>query len=156
MLQPRGAIAYTVRVITQNGSGGIMRVRVTKAATIFAGTLLAIGLFAGGYVAGQNRVGQPKTIIHLVEIQWNPGVPQMEKDAALSGVKDMASKIPGIKNVWIKAERLEPRDFSAAFVLEFQNRAAADAYAESPLHAAWEKEYLPLRANSLSIQVTNP
>ena len=133
-----------------------MRVQVTQAATIFAGALMAVGLFAGGYVAGQNRVGQPKTIIHMVEIQWNPGVPQMERDAALSGVKDMASKIPGIKNVWIKAERLEPRDFSAAFVLEFQNRAAADAYAESPLHAAWEKEYLPLRANSLSIQVTNP
>jgi hypothetical protein len=156
MLQRRRAIAYTDRAIVYNGSGGIMRVQVSKAATIFAGVLLAIGLFAAGYVAGQSRVGQPKTIIHLVEIQWNPGVPQMEKDAALSGVRDMASKIPGIKNVWIKAERLEPRDFSAAFVLEFQNRAAADAYAESPLHAAWEKEYLPLRANSLSIQVTNP
>ena len=97
-----------------------MRVQVTKAAGIFSVALLAVGLFASGYVAGQNRVGQPKTIIHVVEIQWNPGVPQMEKDAALSGVKDMAAKIPGIKNVWMKAERLEPRDFSAAFVLEFQ------------------------------------
>ena len=123
-----------------------MRVRVTKAARIFSVALLAVGLFAGGYVAGQNRVGQPKTIIHVVEIQWNPGVPQMEKDAAISGVKEMAAKIPGIRNVWMKAERLEPRDFSAAFVLEFQNRAAADAYAESPLHAAWEKGHTFLSA----------
>src|SRR5579862_9780330 len=90
----------------RNGNGGIMRVRVTKMARNFGVALLATGLFAGGYISGQNRVGQPKTIIHVVEIQWNPGVPQMEKDAAINGVKEMAAKIPGVKNVWVKAERL--------------------------------------------------
>lgn len=133
-----------------------MRIQFTKMGQIAGAAFVILALFAGGYVAGQNRVGQPKTIIHLVEIKWNPGVPQMEKDAALAGVKQMAAKIPGIRNVWMSADRLEPRDYNAAFVLEFQNRAAADAYAESPLHQAWEKEYVPLRAASISIQVTNP
>ena len=133
-----------------------MRIQVSKAVKIAGAVIAVFALFAGGYVAGQARVGQPHTIIHLVEIKWNPGVPQLEKDAAIAGVKDMAMKIPGVKNVWLQADRLEPRDFNAAFVLEFQNRAAADAYAESPLHAAWEKEYVPLRNTSISIQVTNP
>lgn len=133
-----------------------MRIGFTKAAQLLGVSLAACGLFAGGYVAGQAKFGQPKTVLHVVEIQWRPGVPQMEKDAAVAGIKDMASKMPGVKNIWIKWDRLEPRDFSAAFAIEFRSREAADAYAESPLHEAWEKEYVPLRAASISIQVTNP
>jgi hypothetical protein len=133
-----------------------MRIHFTMASKILAGGLVALALFAVGYVAGQARFGQPKTVLHVVEIKWLPGVPQVEKDAAIAGIKDMASKMPGVKNIWIKWDRLEPRDFSAAFAIEFRSRAAADAYAESPIHAAWEKEYVPLREASISIQVTNP
>jgi hypothetical protein len=114
------------------------------------------GLFASGYAAGQNRFGQPKTIIHVVEIKWNPGVSAADKQRVLAGVKEMAAKIPGIKNVWLQADRLEPRDFNAAYAIEFQSRDAADAYAESKLHEAWDAAYVPLRYASVSIQVTNP
>ena len=113
-----------------------MRIHFTLASVILGGLLAAAALFSSGYVAGQNRFGQPKTIIHVVEIKWNPGVPDADKQQALEGVKEMAAKIPGIKNIWIKAERLQPRDFSDAFAIEFRDRAAADAYAESPLHKA--------------------
>jgi hypothetical protein len=133
-----------------------MRIRVTKAAGILGGCLLALALFAGGYVAGQNKFGQPKTIIHMVILKWNPGVSDSDKQNALQGVKEMAAKVPGVKNIWIKAERLQPRDFSAAFAIEFQSRAAADAYAESPVHQAWEQKYTLLREASISEQVTNP
>jgi Stress responsive A/B Barrel Domain len=133
-----------------------MRIQSTKAAQILGVALAALGLFAGGYVAGQAKFGQPKTVLHVVELKWRPGVPQMEKDAAMAGIKNMAAKMPGIKNIWIKWDRLEPRDFSAAFAIEFRSREAADEYAESPLHDAWEKEYVPLRDASISIQVTNP
>jgi Stress responsive A/B Barrel Domain len=136
--------------------GGIMRIHFTAAAKILAGILLAIALFTGGYVAGQNKFGQPKTVLHIVALQWRPGVPDMQKQAAIDGIKDMAAKMPGIKNVWIKADRLQPRDFNTAFAIEFRSRDAADAYAESPLHEAWEKEYVPLRAASISLQLTNP
>ena len=129
---------------------------MTKTAKILGVGLAAATLFAGGYVAGQARFGQPKTVLHIVALQWRPGVPEMQKQAALDSVKDMAAKIPGIKNVWIKADRLQPRDFNAAFAIEFRSRDAADAYAESPVHEAWEKEYVPLRAASISLQLTNP
>jgi len=128
----------------------------THGAKGFAAALLALALFAGGYVAGQNRVGQPKTIIHVVEIKWLPGVSDEQKARVLDGVKDVAARVPGVKNIWLKADRLEPRDFNAAFAIEFRDRAAADAYAESSLHDSWDKQYVPLRAASVSIQVTNP
>jgi len=133
-----------------------MRFHISRGAKILGGALLACALFAGGYVAGQNKFGQPKTVLHLAMIKWNPGVSDAQKRQVLDGVKDMAAKIPGIKNIWIKGERLQPRDFNAAFAIEFKDRDAADTYAESPLHAAWEAQYVPLRAASISEQVTNP
>jgi hypothetical protein len=133
-----------------------MQIRASKAARIGAAAALSLCLFASGYVAGQNRFGQPKTVIHVVEIKWNPGVSAADKQRVLAGVKDMAGKIPGIKNIWLQADRLEPRDFNAAYAIEFQNRDAADAYAESKLHQAWDAAYVPLRYASISIQLTNP
>lgn len=134
----------------------VMERRVTRAARIFAGILCAGALFASGYLAGEPRFGEPKTIIHLVEVKWNPGVTDAQKQDVINGVKEVAAKIPGIKNVWLKADRLEPRDFSWAYAIEFRDRDAADAYAESPVHEAWEKRYVPLRYASISVQVTNP
>jgi len=123
---------------------------------MFGAGVVALGIFAGGYVAGQNRFGQPKTIIHVVEIKWQPGVTDADKQRVLDGVKKVAASVPGVKNIWLKADRLEPRDFNTAFAIEFTDRAAADAYAESPLHEAWDSLYVPLRYSSISIQVTNP
>ena len=97
-----------------------------------------------------------KQFLHVVELKWNPAATDADKQRAIDGIKDMATKIPGIKNIWIKGERMQPRDFNAAYAIEFRDRAAADAYAESPVHAAWEVQYVPLREASVSIQVTNP
>src|ERR1700689_3028139 len=152
-MRRRRAIAYTR---ARGGKGDSMRNNISKATIIVGGAVAALALFASGFIAGQNKFGQPKTIIHMVILKWNPGVSDTDKQGALEGVKDMAAKIPGVKNVWIKAERLQPRDFSAAFAIEFQNRAAADAYAESPVHQAWEQKYTLLREASISEQVTNP
>jgi hypothetical protein len=133
-----------------------MKAHFARVVKYAAAVLIAAALFMGGYVSGQNRVGQPKTIIHVVEIKWNSGVSDVEKQKVLDGLKQLAMKSPGVKNVWTQADRLEPRDFSAAYAIEFQNRDAADAYAESALHDEWDKMYVPLRQTSISIQVTNP
>jgi hypothetical protein len=152
---PLAATSLTL-VTMRYRPGEPMRIQLTNAAKVFCGVLGAAALFAGGYVAGQNRFGQPKTILHVVELKWSPAASDAEKQQAIDGIKDMAAKIPGIKNIWIKGERMQPRDFNAAYAIEFRDRAAADAYAESPAHAAWEAQYVPLRAASVSIQVTNP
>lgn len=121
-----------------------------------AAVLAAAALFAGGYAIGQNKFGTPKTIVHVVTIKWKADTPDAEKQKVIDGVKEMAGKIPGIKNVWLKADRVQPRDFGTAFAIEFESRDAADAYAESPIHKAWAEHYLTLREESRSIQVTNP
>jgi hypothetical protein len=154
---PVAAVArICINSIVNKGGDISMGKRFVNAAKWAGAALVAMMVFAGGYVAGQSRVGQPKTIIHVVEIKWNPGVSEVQKQKVLDGLKQVAMKTPGVKNVWTQADRLEPRDFNAGFAIEFQNRDAADAYAESALHDEWDKMYVPLRQTSISIQITNP
>ncbi len=62
----------------------------------------------------------------------------------------MAAKIPGIKNIWLKTERNQIRDFSGVYIIEFTSAEAAADYAESPIHEVWRKKWEQLRENSLS------
>lgn len=122
---------------------------------IAAWTLAAASLFGAGYVAGQNQFGMPKTIIHVSVIKWKEGTSEADHMNAIKGIKKMAMKIPGIKNIWIKPARMQPRDFHYAFVIEFNDREAADVYAQHPAHEDWLKYYLPIRETSISPQITN-
>ena len=123
---------------------------------IFAGGVAALAMFAAGYLAARSGAAQPKTVIHVVSIQWKQGVSEEDKQKVFQGVKEMADAVPGVKNVWIKSERVEPRGFDDGFAIEFQDHASADAYASNPLHKAWNDRYLALRAASVAIDVTNP
>jgi hypothetical protein len=129
---------------------------MTKTSLTLAVLLLVASAFACGYLMGRNIVGQPKTLIHAVSIQWKPGVSEEDKQKVLDGVRRMAEEIPGVKNVWIKSQRVEPRGFDDGFVIEFNDRAASDAYASSVAHQRWNDLYLPLRTTSVSIDVSNP
>jgi Stress responsive A/B Barrel Domain len=133
-----------------------LRMHFVKRALVVGCGLAALGLFASGYATGQGKFGQPKTVIHVVSIQWKQGVSEAEKEKVFDGVKQMAAAIPGVKNVWIKSDRVEPYGFDDGFAIEFRDAAAADAYAASPIHKSWNDLYLPLRASSVSIDVTNP
>ena len=117
-------------------------------------TFLSLSATATWLVA-QNRFGTPKTIIHISVIQWKAGVSAAEKKQALDGVKEMAAKIPGIKNVWTKALRVQPDGYHDAFVIEFENQAAVDRYAKDPVHDKWTEAFLKIREASISPQITN-
>ena len=123
-----------------------------------AGLFLA-GLATGSLRAGataQNRFGQPKTVLHVVVYKFKDTVSNADREEAVNGIKTMAGKIPGIKNVWLKTERNQIRDFSGVYAIEFTSAEAAADYAESPLHEAWAKRWEALRENSLSFQISNP
>jgi cell division protein FtsX len=125
-----------------------------------AAVLFAAGLAAGNWqaqsVAAQNKFGQPKTVVHVVVYKWKNTTSQNDKDQALAGIKTVAAKIPGIKNVWLKTQRNQIRDFDGVYAIEFASPEAAADYAESPLHETWRKKWEELRENSLSFQVSNP
>ena len=110
---------------------------------------------ATAWLAAQNTFGTPKTIIHVSIIQWKEGVSAADKQRALDGVKEMAAKIPGMKNVWTKALRVQPDGYHDAFVIEFENQAAADRYAKDPVHTAWTESFIKIREASISPQITN-
>lgn len=107
------------------------------------------------WVVAQNKFGTPKTIIHLSVIKWKDGVAAADKQKVLDGVKEMAAKIPGMKNVWTKAIRVQPEGYTDAFVIEFEDQAAADRYAKDPVHDAWTQELAKFREATLSPQITN-
>ncbi len=113
-------------------------------------------IFLAGIAVGQNQFGQPKTVLHVVALKWKADATDEQKQEAIEGIKEMAAAIPGIKNIWLKTDRVQPREYSAVFAIEFENRAAADAYAEHPAHEAWYEIYIPIREESRSYQVTNP
>ena len=126
---------------------------------------LGSALFISGIAAGtlharsaaiQNRFGQPKTVLHVVVYKFRDDVSNYDREKAINGIKDMAGKIPGIKNIWLKTERNQASDFSGVYAIEFASPDAAADYAESPVHEAWSKSWQQKRENSLSFQVSNP
>ena len=116
---------------------------------------VALALFGAAVVVGQNKYGTPKTVVHVVTIQWKPEAAEADKQKALDGVKEMAAAIPGIKNVWIKATKVQPRDYDAAFVIEFENQEALKRYADHPAHDEWVEHYGTVRAASNNTVLTN-
>ncbi|HTQ86819.1 MAG TPA: Dabb family protein, partial [Candidatus Solibacter sp.] len=91
------------------------------------GVAAAVTLFCSGYAAGQakNAFAQPKTVLQVSMIKWKKDVSDADRQKAMDGVKELAGKIPGIKTVWLKVDRMQPRDYDTAFALEFTSREAA-------------------------------
>src|SRR5436309_12124709 len=129
--------------------------QIALGAVIFAAGIEAGSLHARS-AAVQNRFGQPKTVLHVVVYKFREDVSNYDREKAINGIKDMAGRIPGIKNIWLKTERNQARDFSGVYAIEFASPEAAADYAESPVHEAWSKSWQQLRENSLSFQVSNP
>ena len=126
-----------------------------QASQIAAAALLFAAGIATSHAAVINKFGQPKTVVHVVAYKFRDATSLNDQQEALAGIKDMAAKIPGVKNIWLKTERNQLRDFSGVYVIEFTSAEAAADYAENPLHETWRKKWEALRENSLSFQVSN-
>src|SRR2546428_5031158 len=99
-------------------------------------------VFALGAAAGQNKFGQPKSILHIITVQWKADSTAEQRQAAIDGVKTMASQIPGVTNVWLNKIKVQGKD--NVIVMEFKDQAAFDAYTAHPAHKKWEEIYLPI------------
>jgi hypothetical protein len=151
-------LAYTGR---DSNTEGKMTSAVKRGTQIALGAALFLAGIATGSLharsaAAQNRFGQPKTVLHVVVYKFRDNVSNYDREKAIDGIKDMAGKIPGIKNVWLKTSRNQIKDFSGVYAIEFTSAEAAADYAESPIHEAWSKTWQEQRENSLSFQISNP
>ena len=138
-----------------------MRLVMKRMVQMAAGTALFFSGVAAGTLhargaAVQNHFSQPKTVLHVVVYKFRDDVSNYDREKAIEGIKEMAGKIPGIKNIWLKTERNQARDFSGVYAIEFTSAEAAADFAESPVHEAWSKSWQQKRENSLSFQVSNP
>jgi hypothetical protein len=116
---------------------------------------LVFAAAAAGVLIGANNFNSPPTILHVVVVQWKADSTQQQQQAAIDGIRKMAADVPGIRNVWVKKVKVQPADYNTAFAMEFESKAAFDAYTDSPAHKAWEKLYLPYREESHTQDITN-
>jgi hypothetical protein len=125
---------------------------ISRKILLFCATATVLAL---GVAAGQNKFGQPKSILHIITVQWTAESTPEQRQAAIDGVKTMASQVPGITNVWLKTLKVQGKDPGAVIVMEFKDQAAFDAYASHPAHKKWEEIYLPVRGLSHTHDITN-
>lgn len=143
-----------------------------KNAAAAALVLVAIGA-ATGYAA--NRFGKPKSVVHVVTLYYKDGTTDEQKKAVLAAIEKMASEMPGIKNIWLKSTKVQgaymekltdgkekstegsykAHPFTDAFVIEFEDQAAFEKYADHPAHKAFEEVYVPVRGRSSTDDITN-
>jgi len=143
-----------------------------KTAAVLGLALLAVGA-AAGYAA--NKFGKPKSVIHVVTLYYKDGTTDEQKKAVLAAIEKMASELPGVKNVWLKSTKVQgaymekivenkekpgevsykAHPFTDAFVIEFEDQAAFEKYADSAAHKAFEEIYLPVRGRSSTHDITN-
>jgi len=124
----------------------------TKKLSVWAAALVILGVSA---VTGARTYQKPKTVIQVVTIRWTADAAPEQRRAALEGVDKLAADFPGVRNVWLRPLRLQPRDFMSAYAIEFDDQAAAERFAKLPAHEAWNKSFLALIEESRTQQLSN-
>jgi antibiotic biosynthesis monooxygenase (ABM) superfamily enzyme len=127
-----------------------------KAKHAISAACAAALLFTAGIAVGANKFAKPSTILHVVTCRFKAEATPAQKEAVLKGVDKMAAEIPGIKSVWTKGVKVQGDRYTDAFVMEFESRKAFEAYADHASHKAWEEQYLKIRDESTTHDITNP
>ncbi len=112
-------------------------------------------LFSAGLLIGQNSVNTPHTILHVVTVKWKADSTADQQKKVIEGVLTMAGKVPGVKSVWLKTIKVQPREYQSAFAMEFTDAAAFEKYVDDPAHADWKKLYDPIHEVSTTHDLTN-
>jgi antibiotic biosynthesis monooxygenase (ABM) superfamily enzyme len=123
-----------------------------KALALVGAGLAVLGI---GFSAGSRAVQKPKTVVQVVTVKWAADAAPDQRKAALEGVEKVALEFPGVRNIWMRTIRVQPRDFMTAFAIEFEDLPSAERFAHSPAYELWNKSYLPIIEESRSQQVSN-
>jgi ABC-type glycerol-3-phosphate transport system substrate-binding protein len=121
----------------------------------FVLALAALTAIAVGLLTAANGFNTPSTVLHVVVVKWKADSTPQQQQAAIDGIRKMAADVPGLKNIWLKKIKVQPAEYSTSFAMEFESKAAFDAYTNSAAHKAWEKLYLPYREESNTQDITN-
>jgi antibiotic biosynthesis monooxygenase (ABM) superfamily enzyme len=123
------------------------------ARAVLAGAVLA-AVVAG--LAGAARVlEKPKTVVQVVTIKWGAEATPELRRAALEELEKAAATVPGVRSLWLRAIRVQPRDFMTAYAIEFEDLGAAERFSTSPAYEQWKKRFLAYIEESRTQQVSN-
>jgi Stress responsive A/B Barrel Domain len=97
---------------------------------------------------------KPKSVIHIITIQWKADATPAQIDKALRAAENM--KYPGLKNVWTRPIKMQlPDGYKNIIVMEFESEKALADYADSPAQKSFYDAYMPVREESRTHDVTN-
>ena len=97
---------------------------------------------------------KPKTVIHVISVQWKSDASPDQIAKAIKGVETM--NYPGLKHVWTRPIKMQlPDGYKSIFVMEFESEDALKKYADSPAQKAWYELYMPIREESRTSDITN-
>jgi hypothetical protein len=130
------------------GTGAFVLNKISKS---LLATALGLAIFGAGALVGAHHIEKPKSVIHVVTVDWADGATKAQIDAALAGVANMS--YPGLKRVWLRSIKSQTKD--AAFVMEFESEKALADYADSDAQKEWYKLYMPVRKESVTSDITN-
>lgn len=113
-----------------------------------------IGAFALMTASLAAAPAKPKSVIHVVTVQWKPEATQVQIDAAIRGVETM--NYAGLKNVWTRPIKMQLQEgYKSIIVMEFESEDALKKYTDSPAQKQWYNLYLPIRGESRTHDITN-
>ncbi len=122
----------------------------TTRSAIAVSALLAV-ITAGLLLA---TPAKPKTVIHIITVQWKADASSAQIDNAIKAVETM--NYPGLKNVWTKPIKMQlPEGYKNIIVMEFESEDALKKYADSDAQKKWYEVYMPIREESRTHDVTN-
>lgn len=114
--------------------------------------LIAIlALTAAGMIAAE----MPKSVIHVITIQWKEGTTEDQIKKAVDGAQTVAKQYPGVTRMWVKPLKVQGKGYTHAIVMEFKDEQALKDYAGSAAQKAWYEIYLPIRGESTTHDITN-
>jgi len=120
---------------------------------LFPIACIAAALMATAVMAADTA---PKTVIHVITIQWKSTATPAQIEKAIQGAEALPSEYPGIKRVWTKAIKKQlPEGYTNVIVMEFASEDALQKYAGSAAQKKWYELYMPIREESRTSDITN-
>lgn len=104
--------------------------------------------------SGMSSATAPKSVIHVVTVNFKEGTTPAQIKAATDGVQKLPAAYPGITRVWTRTIKNQT-DKSHIFVMEFASEQALKDYAGSEAQKEWYKVYEGIRERSATSDITN-
>jgi antibiotic biosynthesis monooxygenase (ABM) superfamily enzyme len=120
---------------------------------LFLGTCAAVTMLTASLFGADAK---PKTVIHVISIQWKAGATPAQIDKAIKAAEALPAEYPGITRVWTKPIKKQlPDGYSTVIVMEFASEDALKNYADSAAQKKWYELYMPIREESRTSDITN-